>query len=46
MSEQIFFRVGDAEIDGADYFPVIRPVYYSVSIYDGPEKYESDLRAF
>jgi len=46
MSEQIFLHVGDFEIDGDDYFPVIRPVFYSASIYDGPEKYESNLRAF
>lgn len=40
------FDIGDREIDGDDYFVVIEPVYWSVSIYDGPERYEQDLAKF
>ena len=46
MPEEITFDIGDREIDGDDYFAVIEPVFWSVSIYDGPEKYESDLASF
>ncbi len=38
--------VTDQTINGTDYFPVIEPVYYSVSIYDGPKQYERDLARF
>ncbi|HKR59122.1 MAG TPA: DMP19 family protein [Pyrinomonadaceae bacterium] len=43
---QIRFEIGDREIDGDDYFAVIEPVFWSVSIYDGPERYEQDLARF
>ena len=46
MTEQIRFDIGDREIDGNDYFIVIEPVFWSVSIYDGPERYEEDLASF
>jgi Domain of unknown function (DUF4375) len=46
MAEELTFDIGDREIDGDDYFPVVKPVFWSVSIYDGPEKYESDLANF
>lgn len=46
MSEQLNFEIGDREIDGDDYFPVIEPAFWSVSIYDGPEQYERDLANF
>lgn len=38
--------IDDAVIDGADYMKVIYPVWYSVSIYDGQEKYEKDIARF
>ena len=46
MTEQIRFTIGDREIQGDDYFAVIEPVFWSVSIYDGPEQYEEDLANF
>lgn len=36
------FNIGDREIQGDDYFAVIEPVFLSVSIYDGPQRYEDD----
>jgi len=39
-------EVTDATIDGTDYMEVINPVWYSVSIYDGHERYEKDLSRF
>ena len=46
MTTQIRFEIGDGEIDGDDYFIVIEPVFWSVSIYDGPDRYEEDLSNF
>jgi len=46
MAEQISFDIGNREIDGDDYFAVIEPVFWSVSIYDGPDQYERDLSRF
>ena len=46
MSQLITFEIGDREIDDNDYFVVIEPVFLSVSIYDGPVKYEDDLARF
>jgi hypothetical protein len=46
MPEQIRMTVGDPEIQGDDYFVVIEPVFWSVSIYDGLERYEEDLANF
>lgn len=40
------FEISDREINGEDYFAVIEPLHLSVSIYDGPEKYEEDLARF
>jgi hypothetical protein len=39
-------HITDATIDGTDYMEVIAPVWYSVSIYDGPAQYEKDLARF
>ena len=46
MGRKRKYDIGDREIDGDDYFVVIEPVYYSVSIYDGPARYEADLARF
>jgi len=46
MTKPITFTIGDREIQGDDYFAVIEPVFLSVSIYDGPERYEEDLANF
>jgi len=46
MAELIRFDIGDREVDGDDYFSVIEPVFCSVSIYDGPKRYEEDLSKF
>lgn len=46
MTKPITFNIGDREIQGDDYFAVIEPVFLSVSIYDGPERYEEDLANF
>jgi hypothetical protein len=46
MSQLITFEIADREIDDEDYFKVIEPVFLSVSIYDGPVKYEDDLARF
>ena len=46
MSQLITLEIGDREIDDDDYFVVIEPVLLSVSIYDGPVKYEDDLARF
>lgn len=46
MSQQTKFEVADRQINGNDYFAVIEPVFLSVSIYDGPEKYERDVARF
>ena len=46
MAEQIRFDISDREIDGDEYFAVIEPVFWSVSIYDGPDQYERDLARF
>jgi len=40
------FEISDEQIDGDDYFAVIEPVFLAVSIYDGPEVYELNLRLF
>jgi hypothetical protein len=40
------FEVSDEQIDGDDYFAVIEPVFLAVSIYDGPEIYELNLKPF
>ena len=44
--KQMRLDIGEREIDGDDYFAVIQPVFLSVSIYDGPERYEEDLSNF
>jgi hypothetical protein len=46
MAQKIRFDVADREIEGDDYFVVIEPVFLSVSIYDGPDRYEEDLAQF
>src|SRR4030095_12655996 len=46
MVHRIRFDIGDREIDGDDYFAVIEPVFWSVSIYHGPDRYEKDLAQF
>ena len=46
MAESTSFDIGNREIDGDDYFVVIEPVFCSVSIYDGPDRYEKDLAQF
>lgn len=46
MTKPVTFNIGDREIQGDDYFAVIEPVFLSVSIYDGPERYEEDLANF
>lgn len=46
MSQLVAFEIGAQEIDGDDYFAVIEPVFWSVSIYDGPQRYEQDLAQF
>lgn len=46
MPRHVRFEIGDQEIDGDDYFVVIEPVFWAVSIYDGPEQYEKDLANF
>lgn len=43
---EVKFEIGDREIDGDDYFAVIEPVYWTVSIYDGVDQYENDLAKF
>lgn len=39
-------EVNDQTIDRGDLMAVIDPVWHSVSIYDGPGRYEADLRRF
>jgi hypothetical protein len=46
MAKRTRYEIGDREIDGDDYFVVIAPVYFSVSIYDSPARYEADLARF
>jgi len=46
MEQKIRFEIGNREIDDDDYFVVIEPVFLSVSIYDGPVRYEEDLARF
>ncbi|HET6978957.1 MAG TPA: DMP19 family protein [Pyrinomonadaceae bacterium] len=46
MTTSISFNIGDSEIQGDDYFTVIEPVFWTVNIYDGPERYEEDLANF
>lgn len=46
MTKPIRFDIGDREIQGDDYFAVIEPVFLSVSIYDGSQRYEEDLAPF
>lgn len=46
MTKSITFNIGDTEIQSDDYFAIIEPVFRSVSIYDGPERYEEDLAKF
>lgn len=46
MTKSIRLNIGDREIKGDDYFAVIEPVFSTVSIYDGPERYEKDLANF
>src|SRR5882724_8537510 len=46
MAQLIGFEIGNREIDDDDYFVVIEPVFLSVSIYDGPLRYEEDLGKF
>ncbi|HEV2904826.1 MAG TPA: DMP19 family protein [Pyrinomonadaceae bacterium] len=44
--EHARFEITDQQIEGDDYFAVIEPLHFSVSIYDGPEQYEKDLARF
>jgi hypothetical protein len=46
MSQLVAFEIGDQVIDGGDYFAVIEPVFWSVSIYDGLQRYEEDIARF
>lgn len=46
MAKEVQIDVTDKIIDGGSYFAVIEPVFYSVSIYDGPEQYEQDLAKY
>ena len=46
MSQLITFEIGNREIDDHDYFVIIEPVFWAVSIYDGPVRYEDDLAPF
>jgi hypothetical protein len=46
MAQLMRFDIGDRQINGDDYFAVIEPVFWSVSIYDGLERYERDLAKF
>ena len=46
MGQKIRFEIGNREIDDDDYFVIIEPVFLSVSIYDGPVRYEEDLARF
>jgi hypothetical protein len=46
MGQKIRFEIGNREIDDGDYFVIIEPVFLSVSIYDGPVRYEEDLARF
>jgi hypothetical protein len=39
-------KIDDAVIDKDDYFAIIDPVWWSVSIYDGEKVYEEDLKKF
>lgn len=34
MPRHVRFEIGDQEIDGDDYFVVIEPVFWAVSIYE------------
>lgn len=38
--------IGKAEIESLDSFQIIDPLWWAVSIYDGPEVYERDLARF
>jgi hypothetical protein len=44
MAQLMRFDIGDRQINGDDYFAVIEPVFWSVSIYDGFERYERTWR--
>lgn len=48
MSDKITQRIkiDDAVIDKDDYFAIIDPVWWSVSIYDGEKVYEENLKKF
>lgn len=45
-AEQVELRVDRQFIETRDSFAVIEPVWWSVSIYHGPARYESDLTRF
>lgn len=44
IKQHIF--IGDSEIENGDPQSIIDPVWWSVSIYDGEERYNSDLKEF
>ncbi len=39
-------HIGDEEINSGDIQEIIKPLWYSVNIYDGEEQYNADLRPF
>lgn len=41
-----YIKIDDAVIDKDDYFAIIDPVWWSVSIYDGEKVYEENLKRF
>lgn len=44
--ERISLRIDDKLIDGGSPMTIVEPLWWSVSIYDGPIKYEADLQRF
>lgn len=48
VSEKVMqhIKIDDAVIDKNDYFAIIDPVWWSVSIYDGEKVYEENLKRF
>jgi hypothetical protein len=44
--EEVKMVIDDRIIDGGDIMAIIEPVWLSVSIYDGEEKYINDLKKF
>jgi hypothetical protein len=44
--ERVSLRIDDKLIDGGRPMSIVEPLWWSVSIYDGPIKYEADLQRF